>query len=149
MATERNYELALALCLFVKDKALQSAIAAQMVGLTAAAMRESGDRSQAIQMEKTIHETLCFPRSIFLKHMACANYAQGNYNAALGLYLKLGDAEAALQTFCEHLCPLYFGSPALISKLQIQRVQRDTMRASREASLRKAEGPPRGYKYSG
>ena len=100
-------------------------------------------------MDKTIHKTLCFPPSILMKHMACANYAQANYNAALGLYLNLGDAEAAMQTFCDHLCPLYFGSPALISKLQIERVQRDTMRQSRDASLRKSEGPPPGYKYTG
>lgn len=66
------------------------------------------------KMDKMIHQVLRFPPAILLGHVACANYSNGNYNAALGQYLTIGDANAALRTFCGHLCPLYFGSPALI-----------------------------------
>lgn len=81
-----------------------------------------GNTKMKADMDKIIHNKLCFPESLLINHKACANHAQGNYNAALGLYLNIGDIETAQQIFCNHLCPLYFGSLALIGKLKIQRI---------------------------
>lgn len=104
-----------------------------------------------VKMDQTIHQVLHFPEAMLLGHVASANFSNGNYNAALGQYLAIGDANAALQTFCGHLCPLYFGSPALIHQLKIQRAPLDTRQSELLHGGRRderREAPP-GFRQSG
>jgi len=111
-------------------------------------------RSQAAkqEMDSVMHQVLGLPPSMLLRHMANANQSAGNFNAALGQFLTIGDAGSALQIFSGHLCPLYFGSPDLVNSLKIQRVPYDTRSGGRAAAVGEQEAPsptPDGFRKSG
>jgi len=118
LVREQKFELALALCLYIENEGLQNQFTANLVGLTAGATR---GRSQAAkqEMDSVMHQVLGLPPSMLLGHMANANQSAGNFNAALGQFLTIGDAGSALQIFSGHLCPLYFGSSDLVNSLKI------------------------------